>query len=250
MKQQKTCWQKLKLSVEYVGLMVQSASQRVSQNVFGGAQVRRLPQAENEQLVKRLAALRADYNLLKRDTDELLRYADKEIQSLKQTNTGLAEEFDDLQLRVWELEQQVDELLLYIAQQFNPEEAAFVRAYSSGQLRIDLSQLRLGLVGGHSATRRDVVDELSAKHGLQQWVEVPPSKESSLRKSDLKTKLERCDLIVIITGYMNHSLTHAVFALKASGALRGEVALLNFRGKSGVVREVLRLGVQLNMQLK
>ncbi|MBE9062394.1 hypothetical protein [cf. Phormidesmis sp. LEGE 11477] len=39
---------------------------------------------------------------------------------------------------------------------------------------------------------------------------------------------------------MNHSLTHAVFGLKASGALSGEVVLLNFRGKSGVVREVLR----------
>lgn len=241
-KQQKTCWQKLKLSVEYVGFMVQSTSR----SVFGGAKGVRLPQAEGEQLIKRLAALRADYNQLKRDTDDLLRYADKEIQSLKQTSTGLSEEFDDLQLRVWELEQQVDELLLYIAQQFNPKEAAFVRAYSSGQLRIDLSQLQLGLVGGHSATRRGVVEELSENHGLQRWVEVPPSKESSLRKSNLKAKLERCDLIVIITGYMNHSLTHAVFALKASGALSGEVALLNFRGKSGVVREVLRLAMQLD----
>ena len=250
-KQQKSCWQKLKLSVEYVGFMVQSASRSVSQNVFGGVKVTRSYQAEgqraeDEQLVKRLAALRADYNRLKQDTDELLRYADREIQSLKQTNTGLAEEFDDLQLRVWELEQQVDELLLYIAQQANPEEAAFISAYSSGQLQIDLSRMQLGLVGGHAATRRGVVEELCAKHGLQRWVEVPPSKESSLRKSDLKAKLERCDLIVIITGYMNHSLTHAVFALKTSGGLSGEVELLNFRGKSGVVREVLRLAMQLD----
>jgi hypothetical protein len=52
--------------------------------------------------------------------------------------------------------------------------------------------------------------------------------------------LPHCDLIVIITGYMNHSLTQAVWALKESGALRREVELLNFRGQSGVVQEILR----------
>ena len=193
---------------------------------------------ENERLVQRLAKLRADYNRLKRDTDELLRYADRELSELKQTNSGLAREFDDLQLRVWELEQQVDELLLYIAQMAavnrRGDEALVVEAVP------DLSAVSLGIVGGHEATRREVIEELTTEYGLRRWVEVPPTWESSLTKVVLKGKLERCDLIVIITGYMNHSLTHAVFGLKAAGALAGEVVLLNFRGKSGVVREVLR----------
>ena len=104
----------------------------------------------------------------------------------------------------------------------------------------DLAEVNLGIVGGHEATRREVIEELTVQYGLRRWVEVPPTWESSLTKPVLKAKLERCDLIVIITGYMNHSLTHAVFGLKASGALAGEVVMLNFRGKSGVVREVLR----------
>ncbi len=201
---------------------------------FSGRQMRR----ENGRLVQRLARLRADYNQLKRDTDELLRYTDRELRELKQTNTGLAREFDELQLRVWELEQQVDELLLYIAQmaEVNQRGAGVVKVVSVP----DLAEVNLGIVGGHEATRREVIEELTVQYGLRRWVEVPPTWESSLTKPVLKAKLERCDLIVIITGYMNHSLTHAVFGLKASGALAGEVVMLNFRGKSGVVREVLR----------
>ena len=208
---------------------------RVGWKRFLGGLFRRTQQ-ENQQLVKRLALLRADYNQLKQDTDELLNRADREMDSLRQTNNGLAQEFDDLQLRVWELEQQVEELLLYIAKAVGKDmpEAVAVEQVA------DLSWVRLGIVGGHPATQREVVNELSLIHGLQRWVVVPPSREGTFKKSVLKGKLEGCDLIVIVTGYMNHSLTHAVFGLKSSGALSGKVVLLNFRGKSGVVREILR----------
>ena len=212
--------ERLRASLAYIGLMLTGQARQ-----------------GNERLVQRLAALRADYNQLRQDTDELLRYADAELAEMKQTNTGLAHEYDDLQLRVWELEQQVDELLLYIAQLTN---SSLVRYLPKDKGGPNLSNLILGLVGGHEATRREVIHELTLKHGLRRWVEVPPTWESSLPKATLKGKLEQCDLIVIITGCMNHSLTHAVFGLKASGALSGEVVLLNFRGKSGVVREVLR----------
>lgn len=202
----------------------------------------------NKQLVQRLATLRADYNQLRKETDELLRYADKEIRALKHTNTGLAREYDDLQLRVWELEQQVDELLLYIAQCGESEISAARRVMGPADgpgddefSVLDLSAVKLGIVGGHDATRREVIKVLADDYGLTEWVEVPPIWEKSLSKRVLRGKLERCDLIVIVTGYMNHSLTNAVQSLKESGALAGEVVLLNFRGRSGLVREILRL---------
>ena len=227
------------MSLECIGLMVKCVSS-------GGTALARA-QAENQQLVQRLAALRADYNQLKRDGEELLRYTDRELTLLKQTNTGLAKEFDDLQLRVWELEQQVDELLLYIAAVSGTSmlDSEALRLGTAGDLpdfpKPDLSRLVLGIVGGHEATRREVIHELTEKYQLQRCVEVPPTWEGRHQKRVVRQKLEHCDLIVIITGYMNHSLTNAVFSLKSSGALRGEVVLLNFRGKSGVVREILRL---------
>ena len=158
------------------------------------------------------------------------------LQGLKQTNTGLAKELDELQLRVWELEQQVDELLLYIADMTQGDTVA-VPELEEG---VDLSNLALGIVGGHPTTVREVINELSAIYGLQRWVVVPPTWENNIRTNELKGKLLHCDLIVIVTGYMNHSLTNAVLRLNTRGALAGKIVLLNFRGKSGVVREILR----------
>jgi hypothetical protein len=223
------CRERLKLSLESVERVLRC---------IAGAMVRDRAQPENVLLVQRLARLRGDYNQLQREMDELLRYADREIEQLKQTNTKLAREYDDLQLRVWELEQQVDELLLYIAQWLGQPA---VGEEASQIVRPDLAHLSLALIGGHEATRQGVIDELSTQYGLRRWVEVPSLVDSHINKRVLREKIEGCDLIVIITGYMTHSLTHSVYGLKAAGALRGEVVMLSFRGKSGIVREILKL---------
>ena len=113
-----------KVLLECIGMMVKCVSS-------GGTALAEARQ-ENGQLLQRLAALRADYNQLKRDSDELIRHTDSELTLLKQTNAGLAKEFDDLQLRVWELEQQVDELLLYIAATLGTDNAPLQATVSGG----------------------------------------------------------------------------------------------------------------------
>jgi thioredoxin-like negative regulator of GroEL len=103
----------------------------------------------------------------------------------------------------------------------------------------DLSSLRLALVGGHEATRREVICELREGYGLEDAVEVPPSSEAYVDRSSVQTKINNCDLIAVITGYMGHDLSLIVSDLKKDGALVGEVLPLPCRGKSGVVREIL-----------
>ena len=194
---------------------------------------------ENRHLLMRLATLRADYNQLRQDTDELLKYADHEISQLKAENARLTQTLDELQLRVWELEQQVNDLLDYIAQLDQSDLKTDGEQLSGDVQKLDLSAWSLGIIGGHATTRRGVIEALSTHYGLGTWVEIPPLSEGSIKRNVLKGKIRRCDLIIIITGYMSHPLTHAVYSLKASGALTGEVVLLNCRGTSGVVREVL-----------
>ncbi|MBE9070151.1 hypothetical protein IQ260_26265 [Leptolyngbya cf. ectocarpi LEGE 11479] len=194
---------------------------------------------ENRHLLMRLATLRADYNQLKQDTDELLKYADNEISQLKHENAGLTQTLDELQLRVWELEQQVNDLLDYIAQLDKSDLETDGDQLPDNVQKPDLSTWSLGIIGGHATTRRGVIEVLSNQYGLGTWVEIPPLSENSIKRNVLRGKIRRCALIFIITGYMSHSLTHAVYSLKASGALAGEVVLLNCRGTSGVVREVL-----------
>ncbi len=199
---------------------------------------------ENRRLLQHLATLRANYNVMQRDMEEKQHLANLEIRGLAALKQAAEEARDDLQLQVWELEQQVEELLSFIASAHHLPTSKTVEAeealtVSEPQTHVDLADVNLGLVGGHPATRRGVIKELSTEYGLRYWVVVPPLSEARIRKNKLKKKLRRCSLIVIIADYMSHPLTHAVFGLQASGAIAGEVVLLNCHGKTGVVREIL-----------
>jgi hypothetical protein len=104
---------------------------------------------------------------------------------------------------------------------------------------IDLSGLRLALVGGHPSTRRGVIKELQLNYGLRHWVEVPRMNEANTNRSKVKSKIGQCTLVVLITGYMSHRLTEIIFSLKEAGSLAGDVLQLSCKGKSGVVRGIL-----------
>lgn len=104
---------------------------------------------------------------------------------------------------------------------------------------INLSSLRLALVGGHEATRREVIRELKESYSLENTVEVAPSSEAYVDRSTVQIKINNCDLIAVITGHMGHDLSKIVSELKKDGVLIGELLPLSCRGKSGVVREIL-----------
>ena len=103
----------------------------------------------------------------------------------------------------------------------------------------DLSSLNLALVGGHEATRREVIRELQENYQLKYCAEVAPSDEAYINRNNVQTKINNCDLVAIITGYMGHDLSKIVSELNKDDALVGEVLPLSCRGKSGVVREIL-----------
>ena len=69
---------------------------------------------EKGRLRRQLAALQAEYNLLKNCLSENKRLANLEIRGLEALKQAVENERDDLQLQVWELEQQIKELLNYI----------------------------------------------------------------------------------------------------------------------------------------
>ena len=200
---------------------------------------------------------------------ELSCQASRESQGLMALYEKTKVERDDLQLQVWELEQLVEELLELLPPSealdtaIKPEAAAETSLEFLNQIRFDspegpaagastaaetvndtsetveLSQLKLALVGGHDSTRRGVISELSQRYGLRKWVELPPFSKHSLGRNNVKAKICDCDLIVLITGYMKHKQTDHIVQLHNAGALSGDVLMLTCRGKSGVVREIL-----------
>ncbi len=103
----------------------------------------------------------------------------------------------------------------------------------------NLASIRLALVGGHQATRREVIRELCENYGLPNCVEVAPSSEAYISRSNVQAQISNCNLIAVITGYMGHDLSQIVSDLKKDGALTGDVFFLACRGKSGVVRAII-----------
>lgn len=103
----------------------------------------------------------------------------------------------------------------------------------------NLSSLNLALVGGHEATRREVIRELQEKYQLKYFTEVAPSNEAYINRNNVQTKINNCGLVAMITGYMGHDLSKIVSELNKDDALVGEVLPLSCRGKSGVIREIL-----------
>jgi hypothetical protein len=103
----------------------------------------------------------------------------------------------------------------------------------------NLASINLALVGGHQATRREVIRELCENYGLKNCVEVAPSSEAYISRSNVQAQISNCNLIAIITGYMGHDLSQIVSDLKKDGTLTGDVFFLACRGKSGVVRAIL-----------
>ncbi len=121
-----------------------------------------------------------------------------------------------------------------------PEEAV-----DSAQ-QISLASQRVALVGGHHATRREVIKTLEEEYGLSEYVEIGPSSEEHIDSNSVRERIANCNLIAVITGYMGHDLSTIVRDLKQSGALTGEVIWLHCRGKSGVVREITKAANLIN----
>ncbi len=103
-----------------------------------------------------------------------------------------------------------------------------------------LASISLALVGGHQATRREVIRELCEGYGLKHYVEVPPSSEAYINRSSVQGQISNCHLIAVIAGYIGHDLSQIVSDLQKNGALAGQVLFLACRGKSGIVRSIIQ----------
>lgn len=159
---------------------------------------------------------------------------------------GRSEEpfFQDLKRALYYLSPEiVPQLIEYQKQSKDEATKLGIQANSSEdseETAPNLSSLRLALVGGHEATRREVIRELTSTYRIQEVVEVAPSSEAYISRSNVQSRISNCNLIVVITGYMGHDLSNIVSELQRDNALAGPVLPVACRGKSGVIREILR----------
>lgn len=104
---------------------------------------------------------------------------------------------------------------------------------------INMATVHLALIGGHDATRREVINELQRHYALAEYIEVAPSSEAHIDRELVRERTTGRNLVVVITGYTGHDLTNLVRDLQRSGDISDRVMWLKCRGKSGVVREIV-----------
>ncbi len=165
-------------------------------------------------------------------------------QKLSEEVKQLRDKNDEAQLQVWDLQEQVQyyqDYFIKAAPQYQKIAVLEQRLHQNPvQANIDLSTLHLALVGGHPNVRREVVRELTANYGLIHYVEIAPSSEAYIDRSSIKAKVNSCNLIGVITGYIGHDSTTIVSALRKDGAINGQVLWIEYRGKSGIIRSLLQ----------
>lgn len=104
---------------------------------------------------------------------------------------------------------------------------------------IDLSDTSIAVVGGHDNTRHHVIKSLRDNHGIKKHHIHEVSHDRTSDRGSIKDKIQHCDFVFIITGYMSHTLSKSVMQLKHKAAIKGDVIPLEPRGATGVLREIL-----------
>jgi hypothetical protein len=156
---------------------------------------------------------------------------------LEDINLVLENDRDDLQLKVWDLEEENTWHLECLTNYTRIHSIDLFPSFTVDRVT-DLSALSIVIVGGHTSTRKEVIKALSTAYSIKDFGEIPPTNEESANEKSVRRTIENCDLIAVITKYIGHDLTDIISELSKKGALKGKVVYLKNRGKSGIVREI------------
>ena len=200
-----------------------------------------------DRLQKDHESLQEKYDTLQRDRNDfkdLFYYADKENKEVRSQLQKLTRRNAMLVGKIAVLENQIS-LHAYQSNgsaslEDDSAEDDFIQQFQIGDFeQLDLSDVSVALIGGHETTHREVTEALR-KYGLKRCVHIPPHSIASHSRSQIKNKISNCDLILTITTYVDHPVSHCVKQLKETQMLSGEVIRTSSKGKSGVVRDILQ----------
>jgi len=165
---------------------------------------------------------------------------------LEEENLNLKSEQDDLQLEVWNLEEQ----LKLFKDTSNQAEIPITELFTCPSVKpiIDLSSISIALVGGGEDTRRNIIQRLSQSYYLKEIREVPPTSEKYANTNSVRETIRGCHIIAVVTKYTGHNLTNIISNLEVRGNLEGEIIYLNTRGVSGISRDISIHLDKLNIQ--
>ncbi|UZQ53825.1 hypothetical protein OOK60_15205 [Trichothermofontia sichuanensis B231] len=171
-----------------------------------------------------LERLKADLEKAKTEEEQAFEL----IEQIEREKGQIEREKVDVQNQLYQLEYEYGLIL-----QKNEELEERLVQYEAEQSfrNIDLSDIRVAIVGGHQTMMSYVQSTLSQENHLRDFR--PLSKDTHLSTKAFKEKLKKVDLILVVRGYMSHSMSQIVDDLETKGQLRGKVIRLPTTCTSG-----------------
>jgi|GEM_PF-4986861 len=194
-----------------------------------------VPVAEIERLRADLEKAKADREKVKADKDSLEQQILESIEQDEREKRELRAKLIDTENKLYQLEYEYNlslencETLEERLAQYDAEESF---------RRVDLSDVCVAIVGGHQNMIGYVESTLCQENNLKDLRAL--SKDTRLSTKAFKEKLKKVDLILVVRGYMSHSMSQIVDDLEAKGQLRGKVIRLPTTCTSGptIVRRI------------
>jgi hypothetical protein len=115
---------------------------------------------------------------------------------------------------------------------------------------VDISSLYIGFVGGESRTMNKVITRLQKDHGLINYRLLAGGydQNQNMNQNVFRASLQSCNLIVFISVYVGHPYWYMLKNLQSTGAITQNLFIINLRGESGIVREIVNYSQNLNMR--
>lgn len=196
-----------------------------------------------EKMVKTVDDLEANQNLLYQHLEEKDQIINdqkewencliKDNEELSRNNIEIESRNLELELKLEQLQKRYKQLSEYLVSE------SFVA--DNKQLKtnlVDLSKIKLAIVGGYPELRREIIDYLEQTHNLNDYQLIPRISEKNTNQRQLKQQLKNTDFIFLTTSFISHSMSNMITDLEKRDALTGKVVLINGKGKSSLIREI------------
>jgi hypothetical protein len=105
---------------------------------------------------------------------------------------------------------------------------------------IDLSRYQIAVIGGHNRTIREVKALLlQQKLDPQKFIDILPGSEANNNKKTVRSKIQYCDLVVVLPSYVDHALTKIVSRLDKEKAVRGNILYIPSGGAHTITTKII-----------
>ena len=121
----------------------------------------------------------------------------------------------------------------------DPEDALNSKLDSGLSYQPDLTGLSIAIVGAHETSFNELQTELKQR-GLKRCIHILPHSQESSSRQQIEDKISGCHLVVVVTSYLDHTVSRCVKQLDKLGRLSGQVMWACCHGKSGLLREIFQ----------